>query len=190
MTNSIAKLMAMLVVLAGFASCTGTITTTTGGTVASWHYNCYPQYNVWGIYMYDDCYWEYYNQDGTVSKELDLTAEVADRDALILEKTASLYAEKFNLSTDSAMKIAKNLRDFEALEDRTEADLADFSERLYGVNPSEIVSAVSSAQVGNNAELEAVIEKAAANFSTSSENMKAIVKEFHGKALSENGIEL
>lgn len=25
-----------------------------------WHYNCYPVYDYWGYYLYDDCYWEYY----------------------------------------------------------------------------------------------------------------------------------
>jgi len=34
------------------------------------------------------------------------------------------------------------------------------------------------------------VEKAAENFNTSKENMKAIVKELHGKALNESGIEL
>lgn len=24
------------------------------------HYNCYPVYDYWGYYLYDDCYWEYY----------------------------------------------------------------------------------------------------------------------------------
>ncbi|WNH08137.1 fibronectin type III domain-containing protein [Thalassobellus suaedae] len=25
-----------------------------------WYYNCYPVYDSWGYYLYDDCYWEYY----------------------------------------------------------------------------------------------------------------------------------
>jgi hypothetical protein len=25
-----------------------------------WYYNCYPVYDYWGYYLYDDCYWEYY----------------------------------------------------------------------------------------------------------------------------------
>jgi len=28
--------------------------------VAQWYYNCYPVYDYWGYYLYDDCYWEYY----------------------------------------------------------------------------------------------------------------------------------
>ncbi|MFB6342483.1 hypothetical protein ACE1ET_12200 [Saccharicrinis sp. FJH62] len=26
---------------------------------ADWYYNCYPVYDYWGYYLYDDCYWEY-----------------------------------------------------------------------------------------------------------------------------------
>lgn len=185
------KLMSALLItlgLLGLASCDSG-----GGSghhEPSWHYNCYPVYDYYGYYLYDDCYWEYYNQDGTVTQELDLSGEVADREALILSKTAEVYAEKFSLSQDKAMKIAKNVKDFAALQDRTESDIADFAQKLYGVNPSEIASAVANAQVGNNSEMEAVIEQAAQNFNTSKDTMKAIVKELHGKALEANGIEL
>ena len=177
--------------LLGLVGCNGS-TGGGGGTyyTPSWHYNCYPVYDYYGYYMYDDCYWEYYNQDGTVAQELDISGEVADREALVLSKTADFYAEKFSLSNDQAVKIAKNIIDFEALQDRSAEDVADFAQKLYGVNPSSVVSAIANAQTGNNAELEAVIEKAAQNFNTSKGTMKAIINELHGKALESNGIEL
>lgn len=185
MKKTFAKLLVMLVALGGLASCTG------GGVYQpSWHYNCYPVYDAWGYYLYDDCFYEYYNNDGSITKELDLSSVVADVEQLKLEKTAAKFAEKYNLAADKGMQLAKNLRDFSALEDRTEEDLVDFAEKLYGVNPSEVVSAVGQAQVGMNAELDSVIEKAAANFNTDSANMKEIIKDLHGSALSENGIEL
>ncbi len=188
MKTAITKFLAMLGLVGMFASCTGGTTVTY--YEPQWWYNCYPTYDYWGYYLYDECYWEYYNENGSVAQELDLVSEVADKEALILEKTASVYAEKFSLSNDQAMKIAKNVKDFSALSERSADDIADFAEKLYGVNPSEMVSAVANAQVGNNAELEAVIEKASASFGTSSENMKAIVNELHGKALEANGIDL
>ena len=188
MKTGLMKLLAALMLLGSFASCT--VVTTTTYYEPQWWYNCYPVYDYWGYYLYDECYWEYYNEDGGVAKELDLVAEVADKEQLILEKTGEQYATKFNLSTDQGMKIAKNISDFTALQDRSASDIADFAQKLYGVNPSDVVSAVSSAQVGENAELEAVIEKAAESFNTSADNMKAIVKELHGKALEENGIKL
>lgn len=174
--------------LMSFTSCETTVST--GYYQPQWWYNCYPVYDYWGYYMYDECYWEYYNQDGSLAQELDISGEVADREALVLSKTADVYAEKFSLSADQAMKIAKNVKDFDALQDRSEADIADFAQKLYGVNPSEIASAVANAQVGNNAEMESVISAAAKNFNTNEETMKAIVKELHGKALESNGIQL
>lgn len=31
-----------------------------GCPLPQWYYNCYPVYDYWGYYLYDDCYWEYY----------------------------------------------------------------------------------------------------------------------------------
>ena len=187
MKKSLLSLIALIAMSMSVSSCTSS---TTVSVQPDFYYHCDPVYDFYGYYLYDDCYYEYFNADGSVTQELDLTAEVADREALVLEKTASVYAEKFSLSTDKAMKIAKNVKDFSALSDRTESDIAEFAQKLYGVNPSQVVSAVASAQVGMNADLDAVIEEAAANFNTSSQNMKAIVKELHGKALEESGISL
>ena len=88
------------------------------------------------------------------------------------------------------MKVAKNVQDFTALEDRSEADVADFAERMYGINPSEIVTAVSAAQVGNNEALDALVNEAAANFEISTEDTKELIKELHGNALNSAGINL
>tara|TARA_B100001971_G_C18268046_1_gene596804 strand:+ start:260706 stop:261317 length:612 start_codon:yes stop_codon:yes gene_type:complete len=184
MKKKIAKLMAVVAMTMGLVSCTGG--SGSGGT----YYDCIDYYDYWGYYLYTECGYYYYNTDGTQSFELDMVAQVADQEAFALEKTASIYAEKFSLSTDKAMQIAKNIKDLNALEDRSAADLADFAQKLYGVNPSEVVDAVANAQVGNNAELDAVISTAAENFNTDTETMKAIVKELHGQALEANGIEL
>jgi hypothetical protein len=187
MKKALLNLMVLLGILGGLVSCN----TTVGGGyyTPAWYYNCYPVYDYWGYYMFDECYWEYYNTDGSLL-EKDLVAEVSDKEAVLLEKLTNVYAEKFSLSTEAAAKVAKNVSDFSALTDRSEADVADFAQKLYGVNPSEIVSAVSSAQVGNNEEMDSVIDKASLILGTDSANMKAIVKELHGKALEASGIEL
>ena len=187
MKKTLVKLMVMLGLLSGLVSCDSS--TNVSVYEPSWHYNCYPVYDYWGYYLYDDCYWEYYNTDGSLL-EKDLVANVADKEALLLEKLTGVYAEKFSLSTDAAAKVAKNVSDFSALADRSSSDLADFAQKLYGVNPTEIVSAMSNAQVGNNAELDSVIDQASSTLGTNSENMRAIVKELHGKALEASGIEL
>lgn len=185
MKSAITKLLAMLFLVGSFASCEVYVEP----YEPYWHYNCYPQYDYWGYYMYDDCYWEYYNTDGQVIGK-DIVSDVADKEAVLLEKLTSDYSEKYSLSTEAAAKVAKNLTDFSVLSERSAEDIADFAEKLYGVNPSEIISAVGEAQVGNNAELDSVIEKASSTLGASTDATKAIVKELHGKALEANGIEL
>lgn len=187
MKTLIAKVLVLAAVVTGFTSCDDGGSTTYYGP--DWHYNCYPVYDSWGFYLYDDCYWEYYNIAGEkVKSELDIVAEVSDMEAFKLERMANHYAEKFSLSTEEGVKVAKNVMDLNALEDRTENDLADFAQKLYGVNPSEVISAVGKAQVGENAELEALIQSI--DFKTSAENKKALIKELHGNALKVNGINL
>jgi hypothetical protein len=188
MKKTFLNMLVLLGLFMGLVSCDGTTVSTTPYE-PSWHYNCYPQYDYWGYYLYDDCYWEFYNQDGSLL-ERDMVSNVADTEALLLDKLTNVYADKFSLSTEAASKVAKNISDFSALSDRSEADLADFAQKLYGVNPTEIVSAMSSAQVGNNTDLDLVIDQASQNLGTNSANMKAIVKELHGKALEASGIEL
>ena len=152
------KLFSLLVLLFSFTSCQIYF--------PGPDYHCHDYYNIWGEYRYTECDYIYYSQDGTAEYEIDLVAEIADSESFALNKSAEIYAEKFSLSFDKAMKIAKNVKDINALEDRSTADLADFAQKLYGVNPTEVVDAVSAAQVGNNAALDSVISEAAANFNT------------------------
>lgn len=189
MKSNLLKSLAAVLLLTGLVACGG------GGGGSdyepSYHYNCYAVYDEYGYYMYDECYWEYYNIAGEVeSRELDITSDAADIEAVKLERMAVHYADKFELSSEQALKVAKNVRDYSVLEDRTSEDIADFAQKLYGVNPDAIVSAVGKAQVGQNAELDALVSEAASNFATSEENTRALIKELHGNALEANGIEL
>ena len=86
------------------------------------------------------------------------------------------------------MKIAKTVNDYNAIQNRSDSDVADFAQRLYGVNPSKIASASSAAQLGDNTQLNAVVAEAAKNFNTSADNMKSVVKSLHGKMLEQQGI--
>ena len=133
------------------------------------------------------CFW-YANSE--ITSELDLASEISDLEKYKLEKMTAFYSEKFSLSSSQSEKIAKNILDFDALTDRSSADVADFAKKLYGVNSKDIINAVSQAQFGEYESLDALIEKAAVNFKTSPKNMKAILNELHGQALRDGGIEL
>ncbi len=149
----------------------------------SYYYDCY--YDYWGFYVCDTYY---YNGDGTQETSRDMVTDIAQTEAQLLKAQAKHYASKFSLSEEQGAKIAKTVSDFNAIKDRSEKDLADFAQRLYGVNPSSIVSAVGAAQVGYNAQLNSLVNEAAKNFNTTSDNMKSIVKSLHGKMLESQGI--
>lgn len=187
MKKFLLQLLALTVLATSLVSCGGG-----GGDdyEPDWYYNCYPVYDAWGYYLYDDCYWEYYNQGELVASELDISAEVADVETLKVQKLASKYTEEFGLSVEDATKLSQNVYDFAALEDRTESDIADFAQKMYGLNPTEVVSAVGKAQVGQNSELEALIEAKAKDFNITNENAKGLLKALHGSALEANGINL
>ncbi len=184
----ILSLIAVLTLSVSLTSCNSSDSGYYGPTE---HYNCYPVYDYWGYYLYDDCYWEYYNVEGeVVNSELDMQAEVADIETFKVERISKKYVGEFGLSTDDAMQMAKNVNDFSALQNRSESDLADFAQKMYGINPTTLISAIGKAQVGQNSELDALIETKAADFNITIGNAKALLQDLHGNALEVNGINL
>jgi hypothetical protein len=150
-----------------------------------YYYDCW--YDYWGYYT---CGYVYYNADGSVESSRDVVTDVATAQEQHVARVAEHFAEKFGLSEEQSLKLARTTEDFAVIENRSEQDLADFARRLYGVDPSEIVAAVGSAQAGNAAKLNSLVEEAAANFGTTTATMKEIVKTLHGNALAEQGISL
>ena len=153
-----------------------------------WHssnYSCY--YDFWGNYV---CTYYNYASDGSVESSRDIITDVANAQEQHVAVIAEHYVQKFNLSDEQGMKLAQSTVDFNLLENRTEQDMADFARRLYGVDPSEIVAAVGSAQAGDRTKLNKLVDEAAANFGTTPETMKNIVRAFHAKALAEQGVSL
>lgn len=147
-----------------------------------WNDDCYSCGDDWG--WYDDA------QVATGNHSTDIMGDVASVQNSRLNRASAFYTNKFNLSEEQGKKLAKTLQDFQLLKKRTGTDLVEFSQKLYGLNPEEIITSVSAAQVGNNAELDKLINKAAKNFETTSQNMRKIIKTIHKSVLKENGIEL
>jgi hypothetical protein len=157
------------------------------GCYVSNPYTYYCYYDAWGYY---NCSYYYYNADGTVETSRDVVTNVANADEERVNTVAQHYAEKFNLSEEQGLKLARTVNDYQMLQTRTEQDMANFARRLYGLNPSDIVSAVSAAQAGQSQQLNALINEAAANFNTTPSTMKEIVKTLHGKDLAAQGVRL
>lgn len=133
--------------------------------------------------------YSYQDQSIVQSIELDLASDVATKEDVRLQQTQEYYMDKFNLSLDSASKMAKAVWDFNRLQERSYEDMLDFAVRLYGVNPHDLTNAIALAQVGENQQLEVLLEEAAQELSTTSENMKVIINTLHSDALKEAGIE-
>lgn len=148
-------------------------------------YNCY--YDVWANYV---CEYYYYNADGSLASSRDVVTDVANAQEEHVAVIAEHYAQKFNLSAEQSLKLARTTEDYSVLESRSDQDMADFARRLYGVNPNDIVAAVGSAQAGNREKLNDLVDEAASNFGTTPETMKNIVRSFHGEALAEQGVDL
>lgn len=184
------KILILLALSISFTSCNQSTTTVVDGDYTpSWHYDCRYAYIIsLGTYEYF-CDWIYYNNDGQIFEQ-DLAAEVSDQEKMLLNKLSNVYADKFTLSSQSAAKIAKQVIDFSALKDRSADDIADFAQKLYGVNTSEIISAVFESQIGNNTDLDKLIEKASQNLGTNESQTRAIINELHGKVLEENDIQI
>lgn len=147
-----------------------------------WNDDCYSCGDDWG--WYDDA------QVATENHSTDIMGDVAGVENSRLTRASAFYANKFSLSDEQGLKLAKTLQDFKSLQKRDASDLVEFSQKLYGLNPEEIISSVSAAQVGEYAELDSVISKAAKNFETTPQNMREIIKTIHKSALRENGIDL
>jgi hypothetical protein len=139
---------------------------------------------------YDPLYGYYCYSEGNVELSKDLTTSIAQVEQAKLEVSARHFARQFELSADQGMKIAQSVRDYNALQTRSDQDAADFARRLYGIEPARIVQAVSQAQMGDITQLDAVIADAAKNFNTTQDNMRKIVKALHGQMIREQGLSL
>jgi hypothetical protein len=117
---------------------------------------------------------------GTEYSSRDLLSEIATDDDTRIDAAGVRYAHRFALSDEQGFQLARMIRDYSAIRNRSESDMADFAKRLYGVDPAEIVSAVAAAQLGERENLNALITDAARHFGTTPEIMKTIARDLHG----------
>lgn len=126
----------------------------------------------------------------------DLVTIVSNEEAKTIEKAAAGFAKKYSLSAEVSMKVARSFNDWAKLgfkrgsKGRTDADLADFTKRLYGVDIKKVGTAILSASLGDSSSLNSTVSEVASNWNTSPETMKEILKDFHGKQLEAAGVSL
>ena len=101
------------------------------------------------------------------------------------------FAKTYGLSEDKGVQIARTLDSWEALNrkrSRTEADVADFSQRLYGVKVADAQKALDSAVKGDISGVEAMNAQVAQYWGTTPETSKKILKKWFSKDIGSYGI--
>lgn len=133
--------------------------------------------------LYDDYGDALNNTDG---QGRDFSADVALQEKNVVKSAAEVLAAKYGLSTEVSMKAALALKDYATLgkdRARTEADIADFTQRLYGVDMNKVKNALAEAQKGDIGAMEGLVDEAATNWATTPETMKEILKSWYGSQL-------
>ncbi len=135
------------------------------------------------------------NNNGTASGEdgegRDLVAiEVKHQEAEIV-RAGQNFAAKYALASDTGIHIARTLDSWVALgmqRARTDADIADFSKRLYGVSVDQAKNALEKAKKGDPSGIEQTTGEVAHYWGTSPETAKVILKDWFKKDIQALGI--
>ena len=167
-------------------------------TYSSWVYNDSYGYSHtyfgWGWkspdgVLYDD----HGNALNNLSSE-EVGKDLIDNTAAIEEATiqgaGKAFALKYALSEASGVQVARTLNDWATLSKkfnraRTDADMADFTQRLYGVSVDKAKSALAAAKAGDSSQLENLNREVAKHWGTTPETSKAVLKNWYKDELSE-----
>ncbi|MFZ4714303.1 MAG: hypothetical protein ACOYL6_11340 [Bacteriovoracaceae bacterium] len=160
----------------------------------SWYYGQYVWESPSGL-VYDQ-YGNCLNKASAPKINRDLLTVVSESEAKTINVAAQALASQYKLSSETSLKVARSFSDYAKLgflrgnKGRTEADIADFTKRLYGVDFNKVSNALTSAALGDKGAINNVINEVAGNWKTSPETMREIVQSFHGHQLEAAGITL
>jgi hypothetical protein len=127
--------------------------------------------------------------DGS-SQSADIIASAAEQEEASSRAAGRTLSQKYALAETAGVSIAKTLQDWAVLgrdRARTQADVEDFSKRLYGVNLSRATLAVKEAAKGNRQALTEVNIDVAAHWGTNPETSKQILSEWYREELARLG---
>ena len=149
-------------------------------------YGYFSSYTGWAWQSPNGIIYDYYGTalNATQSESRDLAAGVAQQELNVVQSAGEMFAAKYQLDAEVGLKVAKIVHDYAELgksRARTEADIADFSKRLYGQDLNKVKGALAEAMKGNKAALNQAVDEAAGNWKTTPETMKEILKTWYGK---------
>lgn len=113
----------------------------------------------------------------------DVITQASEEHTEVVRIAGKSLSQEYALSEASGFQIAKSLQDWSSLgkrRARTEADVSDFSERLYGVKADKVELALARAEFSKNLQpIEELNLDVAAFWGTSPETSKVILKKWH-----------
>lgn len=135
--------------------------------------------------MYDP-YGNALNGDENQGSRDIIGASASESESTILA-VGKKFAQKNALAEATGVRIARTLNQMATLPKRlnrarTQADVADFTQRLYGVDFSRVSEAASQYAAGNTADLKALNAEVARNWGTTPETTEAVLKAWYSSA--------
>ncbi|OFZ18945.1 MAG: hypothetical protein A2X94_13430 [Bdellovibrionales bacterium GWB1_55_8] len=126
-----------------------------------------------------------YNENGRALNETgneegrDIVAEAGEQQESAIMGAGKQFASRYALADSVGVRIARTLNDWATLaksRSRTEQDIADFSKRLYGVDYTQVTSALAKAAEGDKTEINVALGEMADYWGTTPETSREIVK--------------
>ena len=121
------------------------------------------------------------NEDGEEPGR-DLMGDVAATEKAQVVSAGKSLSSRYALAEVSGIKIAETLNDWATLgkkHGRTQRDIADFSERLFGVTAAQVTPALQLARSGDLSGMQAVNNDVATTWNTTPEISKSILTSWY-----------
>jgi hypothetical protein len=135
--------------------------------------------------LYDDFGDALNNTDG---QGRDFAADVAQAEKNVVKTAGDYFAAKYGLDAATGQRVARVLKDWATIgkdRARTEKDIADFTQRLYGLDFNKVKNALAEAQKGDLKAIDGLVDEAATNWATTPETMKEILKTWYGNQINQ-----
>lgn len=141
--------------------------------------------------LYDD-YGNALNETGEQEVTADVIAQAAAQEKQVANAVGKALAQKYALAEDKGIMISKTLQGWAQLgreRARTQADMDDVSQRLYGIDASKAKNAIQKALSSQSQQpIEELNVDVAAHWGTSPEVSKQILKGWYKDEVSAYGI--
>jgi hypothetical protein len=141
--------------------------------------------------LYDDFGNALNELDQDAAQSADVISMAAEKEKQMATSVGKVFAQKYALAEEAGVSIAKTLQDWAVLgrdRARTDRDVSDFSQRLYGVSLDQAKTALVDAMKGNQDSLKELNVDVAAHWGTSPETSKEILSKWYKEELSQLGV--